>query len=69
MTWNLGPISGILVAALCGGAVGLERQRSGHALASDGSELHFAGLRTFTLIGVLGGVAGWLWRAGYQAPA
>lgn len=69
MTWNLGPISGLLVAALCGGAVGLERQRSGHAIAADGTDLHFAGLRTFTLIGVLGGVAGWLWRAGYQAPA
>lgn len=68
MDGNLGAITGVMVATLCGGAVGLERQRSGHAVAPDGTDLHFAGLRTFTLLGLLSGVAGWLWRSGYGAP-
>ncbi len=71
MDWNAGAI-GILVAALCGGAVGLERQRSGHAsggVGGDRSAGHFAGLRTFTLLGALAGVTGALWRGGYGAPA
>ncbi len=68
MDLNLGAITGVLVAALCGGAVGLERQRSGHAVAPDGTDMHFAGLRTFTLLGLLGGVAGWMWRMGYGPP-
>jgi uncharacterized membrane protein (DUF4010 family) len=48
---------GIMVAALGGAAVGVERQWSGHA---SGSEARFGGVRTFTLIGGLAGVAGWL---------
>ncbi len=69
MDWNPGTITGIVVATLCGGAVGLERQRSGHAIAPDGTDLHFAGLRTFTLLGLLGGVSGWLWITGFAAPS
>ena len=49
------------VGALCGAAVGTERQWSGHA---DGKDAHFGGLRTFTLLGLIGGVAGWLWVTG-----
>jgi uncharacterized membrane protein (DUF4010 family) len=49
--------SGILVAALGGAAIGVERQRSGHA---SGSRARFGGVRTFTLLGGLAGIAGWL---------
>jgi uncharacterized membrane protein (DUF4010 family) len=56
----------LLVAALAGAAVGLERQWSGHA---HGPEARFGGLRTFTLLGAAGGVAGWLWATGAGALA
>jgi uncharacterized membrane protein (DUF4010 family) len=52
----------ILAAALCGAAVGVERQWSGHAT---GPSAHFGGVRTFTLLGGLAGIAGWLARQGY----
>lgn len=70
MEWNANALA-LLTAALCGGAVGLERQRSGHAVgdASPGSGAHFAGLRTFTLLGALAGVTGVLWRDGYELAA
>lgn len=57
---------GILIAALGGMAVGLERQWSGHAT---GPEARFAGARTFTLLGLLAGMSGWLWVQQYQALA
>jgi uncharacterized membrane protein (DUF4010 family) len=47
----------LAVAALGGAAIGLERQWSGHA---SGPQARFGGIRTFTLLGGLGGVAGWL---------
>jgi uncharacterized membrane protein (DUF4010 family) len=56
----------LLIAALGGAAVGLERQWSGHA---DGPAARFAGIRTFTMLGALGGFSGWLWSAGVTAPA
>lgn len=59
-------IIGLLVAALGGAAVGLERQWSGHA---EGPQARFGGIRTFTLLGSLGGLSGWLWTAGVTAPA
>jgi uncharacterized membrane protein (DUF4010 family) len=47
-----------LGVALVGGlAVGLEREWSGHA---SGPGARFAGVRTFFLLGGLGGIAGWL---------
>jgi uncharacterized membrane protein (DUF4010 family) len=46
----------LLVAALGGAAIGLEREWSGHA---SGPHARFGGIRTFTLLGVLSGVAGW----------
>lgn len=52
----------LLVAALGGAGIGVERQWSGHA---SGANARFAGIRTFTLIGIVSGVAGWLARAGY----
>jgi uncharacterized membrane protein (DUF4010 family) len=47
----------ILVATLGGAAIGVERQRSGHA---SGPRARFGGIRTFTLIGGVAGVSGWL---------
>jgi uncharacterized membrane protein (DUF4010 family) len=58
--------TGLWIAALSGAAVGIERQRSGHA---DGPRARFAGVRTFTLIGSLGGLSGGLWSAGLSGPA
>ena len=48
---------GLVVAALGGAAVGVERQRSGHA---SGEQARFGGVRTFTLLGGVAGLAGWL---------
>lgn len=59
-------ILGIAAAALGGLAVGIERQWSGHA---EGPGSRFAGVRTFTLLGAVAGLSGWLWTSGYQLPA
>ncbi len=45
------------VATLAGLAVGIEREWSGHAA---GPAARFAGARTFLLLGLIGGLAGWL---------
>jgi uncharacterized membrane protein (DUF4010 family) len=45
----------LAIAALIGLGVGLEREWSGHA---DGPHARFAGLRTFLLLGLIGGTAG-----------
>jgi uncharacterized membrane protein (DUF4010 family) len=53
--WNV-------AAAMIGGlAVGLEREWSGHA---KGPNARFAGLRTFTMMGLIAGLSGWWWIAG-----
>lgn len=57
---------GILVAALGGLAVGIERQWSGHAT---GPQARFGGIRTFTLFGGIAGIAGWLWMNQLHALA
>jgi uncharacterized membrane protein (DUF4010 family) len=49
-------VLGIVVAALGGAAVGIERQRSGHA---SGERARFGGVRTFALLGGVAGLAGW----------
>ena len=54
---------GLLVAVLGGAAIGIERQWSGHA---EGPSAHFAGVRTFAMLGAIAGLAGWLMKA---APA
>jgi uncharacterized membrane protein (DUF4010 family) len=53
---------GIVVAAIGGAAVGVERQRSGHAT---GTRARFGGVRTFTLLGGAAGLAGWLATLGF----
>ena len=57
---------GLLIAALGGAAVGLERQWSGHA---EGPRARFAGIRTFTLLGGIGGLGGAFWVLGLGPPA
>ncbi|MBM3906825.1 MAG: DUF4010 domain-containing protein [Gemmatimonadetes bacterium] len=47
----------LAVAGLVGLAVGIERERSGHAI---GPSRDFAGVRTFFLLGLLGGLGGLL---------
>jgi uncharacterized membrane protein (DUF4010 family) len=58
--WNL------TVAFLGGLAVGIERERSGHTI---GPHARFAGVRTFSLLGLVSGLSGWLWVSGLQGPA
>ncbi|MCM3880546.1 MAG: DUF4010 domain-containing protein [Vicinamibacterales bacterium] len=59
-------ILGLLIATLGGAAIGLERQWSGHA---DGPRARLGGLRTFTMLGALAGLSGWLWTLGFSAAA
>lgn len=59
-------VARLVVGALGGAAVGLERQWSGHA---SGDKARFAGIRTFTMLGLLGAVAGWLTMQGFVATA
>ncbi len=58
--------AGLAVAGLVGLAVGIEREWSGHA---SGPDARFAGARTFLLLGMVGGVAGWLGLEGQGLPA
>jgi uncharacterized membrane protein (DUF4010 family) len=51
----------LAVAGLIGLSVGLERERTGHA---DGPDARFAGVRTFFMLGLLGGIAGAFVAAG-----
>jgi len=52
----------LAIAGLVGLAAGLEREWSGHA---SGPDARFAGLRTFCLLGLLGGIAGVLASASH----
>lgn len=56
----------LVVGALGGAAVGLERQWSGHA---SGAGARFAGIRTFTLLGLLGALAGSIFTQKHPAAA
>lgn len=56
----------LAVAGLAGMAVGLEREWSGHAT---GPLARFAGVRTFLLLGAIGGVTGWLVETGIPVVA
>jgi uncharacterized membrane protein (DUF4010 family) len=66
MTTDIDATVRIGAAALGGLAVGIEREWSGHA---SGPNARFAGLRTFTLLGGLAGLAGWLWGNADQMPS
>ena len=52
MNFDVGGFAGLTVAILGGAAVGVERQRSGHAT---GPDARLGGIRTFTLLGTLAG--------------
>ena len=56
----------IAIAALGGAAVGLEREWSGHTIEP---QAHFAGIRTFTLLGGLAGISGWIWGLDFRPVA
>jgi uncharacterized membrane protein (DUF4010 family) len=58
--------SNLAVAALVGLAVGFERERSGK---TEGPDARFAGVRTFFMLGLIGGIAGTLIDAGSAALA
>jgi uncharacterized membrane protein (DUF4010 family) len=60
--FDLGRFAGIIVAIIGGAAVGVERQRSGHAT---GPDARLGGIRTFTLLGTAAGIAGFLLHAGF----
>jgi uncharacterized membrane protein (DUF4010 family) len=63
---DLADFAGLIVAILGGAAVGVERQRSGHAT---GPEARLGGIRTFTLLGSLAGIAGMLLESQDTIPA
>ncbi|MDO8501823.1 MAG: MgtC/SapB family protein [Gemmatimonadaceae bacterium] len=56
----------LAIASLVGLGVGLEREWSGHAT---GPRARFAGLRTFFLLGLIGGIAGLLLSQSHEAVA
>jgi uncharacterized membrane protein (DUF4010 family) len=56
----------ISVAFLCGLAIGIERQWSGHA---HGREARLGGVRTFAMLGLVSGLSGWLWTTGLEGIA
>jgi uncharacterized membrane protein (DUF4010 family) len=66
VSFDLGGFAGIIVAILGGAAVGVERQHSGHAT---GPDARLGGIRTFTLLGTLAGIAGTLIASDYAVPA
>jgi uncharacterized membrane protein (DUF4010 family) len=54
----------VALAGLTGLAIGIEREKSGHA---SGPRARFAGVRTFLLLGLTGGIAGTLAAGGWVA--
>lgn len=56
----------LAVAGLVGLAVGLERERGGH---TEGPDARFAGIRTFFLLGLVGGIAGHFIASGVPLAA
>jgi uncharacterized membrane protein (DUF4010 family) len=59
-----GPARQLALAGLVGLAIGIEREWSGHA---SGPRARFGGVRTFLLLGLIGGVAGLLAATGWLA--
>jgi uncharacterized membrane protein (DUF4010 family) len=66
VNFGLGDFAGVIVAILGGAAVGVERQHSGHAT---GPEARLGGIRTFTLLGTIAGIAGMLIESEQVVPA
>src|SRR5262245_24205800 len=66
MSFDLNTLISLAVAVVGGLGVGIEREWSGHAT---GPRARFAGVRTFTLLALASGLAGWLWISGVQGIA
>jgi uncharacterized membrane protein (DUF4010 family) len=66
MTFDANAVLNLGVALLGGLAVGIERQWSGKAA---GPNARFAGVRTFSLLGLASGLAAMFWTAGLTGPA
>jgi uncharacterized membrane protein (DUF4010 family) len=66
VSFDLQALVNLAVAVIGGLGVGIEREWSGHA---SGPHARFAGVRTFTLLGLASGLAGWLWVSGVQGLA
>ena len=66
MSFDLHTLINLAVAVIGGLGVGIEREWSGHAT---GPHARFAGVRTFTLLSLASGLAGWLWISGVQGLA
>jgi uncharacterized membrane protein (DUF4010 family) len=66
VSFDLGGFAGVIVAILGGAAVGVERQQSGHAT---GPDARLGGIRTFTLLGTIAGIAGLLMASAQVVPA
>jgi uncharacterized membrane protein (DUF4010 family) len=66
MPFDLHTLVNLAVAVIGGLGVGIEREWSGHAT---GPRARFAGVRTFTLLSLASGLAGWLWISGVQGLA
>jgi uncharacterized membrane protein (DUF4010 family) len=66
VNFDLGGFAGVIVAILGGAAVGVERQHSGHAT---GPDARLGGIRTFTLLGTIAGIAGMLIESEQVVPA
>ena len=66
IAFDAGALINLGAAVLGGLAVGIERQWSGKA---DGPSARFGGLRTFTMLGLVSGLSGWLWSAGLTGPS
>ncbi len=66
MNFDFGGFAGVIVAILGGAAIGVERQRSGHAT---GPDARLGGIRTFTMLGTTAGTCGLLIQSGYAIPA
>lgn len=63
-TTSLGLAPRLALAGLAGLAIGIEREWSGHA---SGPRARFGGVRTFLLLGLIGGIAGLLADGGWVA--
>jgi uncharacterized membrane protein (DUF4010 family) len=66
VNFDFGGFAGVIVAILGGAAIGVERQRSGHAT---GPDARLGGIRTFTMLGTTAGTCGLLIQSGYAIPA
>lgn len=64
LIFDLASARNLGVAVVAGLAVGIEREWSGHA---SGPSARFAGARTFLLLGLVGGIAGWLVAGGAES--